>query len=156
MELNKMTALEIGRKIKSKELGVVEVTKDTISNIERIDKTYHAFVDICGERALKQAEEVQKKIDGGILTSPLAGVPMAVKDNMCTEGILTTCSSQILKGVKPTYSSTAALPLTLGAKTGLRAAPAAVRRRLLRLMKFIIPLVPIQADRYASRALFAE
>lgn len=107
MELNKMTALEIGRKIKSKELGVVEVTKDTISNIERIDKTYHAFVDICGERALKQAEEVQKKIDGGILTSPLAGVPMAVKDNMCTEGILTTCSSKILKGFKPTYSSTA-------------------------------------------------
>ncbi|MGE4214952.1 MAG: Asp-tRNA(Asn)/Glu-tRNA(Gln) amidotransferase subunit GatA [Anaerotignaceae bacterium] len=107
MELSKMTALEIGSKIKSKELGVVEVTKAALENIEKTDKAYHAFVTVCGEKALAQAEKIQKGIDDGTLTSPLAGVPMAVKDNMCTEGVLTTCASKILTGFKPTYSSTA-------------------------------------------------
>ena len=102
-----MTALEIGSKIKSKELGVVEVTKAALENIEKTDKDYNAFVTVCGEKALAQAELVQKGINDGTLTSPLAGVPMAVKDNMCTEGILTTCASKILTGFKPTYSSTA-------------------------------------------------
>ncbi len=107
MEFNSMTALEAGAKIKNKEIGVEEITKYALENIEKVDRKYHAFVEICGERAMKQAAEVQKKIDDGILTSPLAGVPMAVKDNMCTKGILTTCSSKILSGFKPTYSSTA-------------------------------------------------
>lgn len=107
MELNKMTALEIGSKIKSKELSVVEVTKAALENIEKTDKSYNAFVTVCAEKALAQAEKVQNGIDEGTLTSPLAGVPMAVKDNMCTEGILTTCASKILTGFMPTYSSTA-------------------------------------------------
>ncbi|MDD3570132.1 MAG: Asp-tRNA(Asn)/Glu-tRNA(Gln) amidotransferase subunit GatA [Lachnospiraceae bacterium] len=107
MELSKMTALEIGSKIKAKELGVVEVTKAALENIEKTDKAYRAFVTVCGEKALTQAEKIQKGIDDGTLTSPLAGVPMAVKDNMCTEGVLTTCASKILTGFKPTYSSTA-------------------------------------------------
>ena len=107
MELRKMTALEIGRMIKNKEISVVEATKDALENIEKTDKAYNAFVTVCPEEALKQAEEVQKKIDDGSLTSPLAGVPMAVKDNMCTKGILTSCASKILTGFKPTYTATA-------------------------------------------------
>ena len=63
------------------------------------------------EGALKQAEEVQKKIDAGELTSPLAGVPVAIKDNMCTEGLLTTCSSKILGNFVPTFTSEAVLNL---------------------------------------------
>lgn len=107
MELRKMTALEIGRMIKNKEISAVEATKDALENIEKTDKAYNAFVTVCPEEALKQAEEVQKKIDDGSLTSPLAGVPMAVKDNMCTKGILTSCASKILTGFKPTYTATA-------------------------------------------------
>lgn len=107
MELRKMTALEIGRMIKNKEISVVEATKDALENIEKTDKAYNAFVTVCPEEALKQAQEVQKKIDDGSLTSPLAGVPMAVKDNMCTKGILTSCASKILTGFKPTYTATA-------------------------------------------------
>lgn len=103
----KMTALELGRKIKNKEIGVVEVTKATLENIEKLDKHYKAFVCTCPDEALKQAEQVQKNIDNGTLTSPLAGVPMAIKDNMCTKDILTTCSSKILTGFKPTYNATA-------------------------------------------------
>ena len=107
MELNKLTALEIGRKIRAKELGVLEITKATIENIEKTDKNYNSFITICKEEAFKQAEIVQNGIDKGIYTYPLAGVPMAAKDNMCTKGILTTCASKMLTGFKPTYNATA-------------------------------------------------
>lgn len=63
------------------------------------------------EGALAQAKEIQEKIDAGILTGALAGVPVAIKDNMCTEGILTTCSSKILNNFVPTFSSEAVLNL---------------------------------------------
>ncbi len=59
------------------------------------------------EKVLKKAEEIQAKIDAGELDDPLAGVPVAVKDNMCTEGVLTTCSSKILSNFKPTYTAEA-------------------------------------------------
>ena len=59
------------------------------------------------EGAYAQADEIQKKIDAGELTGPLAGVPVAIKDNMCIEGQLTTCSSKILSGFQPTYTAQA-------------------------------------------------
>ena len=71
----------------------------------------HSFVTIDKEGALKRAEEVQKQIDAGILTGPLAGVPVAIKDNMCTRDMLTTCSSRILENFRPTFTSEAVLNL---------------------------------------------
>ena len=67
----------------------------------------HAYVSYDEESALKRAEEVQKQIDDGTLTGPLAGVPMAVKDNICTKGYKTTCSSRILENFVPTYAAQA-------------------------------------------------
>lgn len=106
MDLSKLSALEIGRMIKNREIGVSEITKAALENIEKTDKNYHAFVTVCADEALKTAEKVQKGIDDGTYTSPLAGVPMAIKDNICTKGILTTCSSKILTGFKPFYNAT--------------------------------------------------
>ena len=63
------------------------------------------------EGALKRAKEVQKQIDDGTLTGPLAGVPVAIKDNMCTKDLLTTCSSKILYNFIPTYTAEAVLNL---------------------------------------------
>ena len=71
----------------------------------------HSYVTIDKEGALKRAEEVQKMIDGGTLLSPLAGVPVAIKDNMCTKGTRTTCSSKILENFVPTFTSEAVLNL---------------------------------------------
>ena len=71
------------------------------------EKTVGSFVTVDREGALKRAEEVQKQIDDGTLAGPLAGVPVAIKDNMCTEGMLTTCSSRILYNFKPTYTAEA-------------------------------------------------
>mgnify|MGYP002240341960 FL=1 len=67
----------------------------------------NSFVTVDREGALKRAEEVQKMIDDGTLTGPLAGVPVAIKDNMCTKDLLTTCSSKILYNFKPTYTAEA-------------------------------------------------
>ena len=71
----------------------------------------HSFVTVDREGALKRAKEVQAKIDAGELTGPLAGVPVAIKDNMCTKGLLTTCSSKILYNFVPTYTAEAVLNL---------------------------------------------
>ena len=79
--------------------------------IEKREAQVHSFVTVDREGALKRAKEVQAKIDAGELTGPLAGVPVAIKDNMCTKGLLTTCSSKILYNFVPTYTAEAVLNL---------------------------------------------
>ena len=108
MNLMSLTAVELGKKIKSGEVKVVDAVNDAFPHIEKQDKTINSFVTVTNkEEALKKAEEVQKLIDEGKLTGPLAGVPVAIKDNMCTKGMLTTCSSKILGNFVPTYTATA-------------------------------------------------
>ena len=111
MSLMQLTAVELGKKIKAGEVSVVEATEAALAAIEAKEEKVNSFVTVDREGALKQAEEVQKKIDAGELTSPLAGVPVAIKDNMCTEGLLTTCSSKILGNFVPTFTSEAVLNL---------------------------------------------
>lgn len=111
MSILDMTAVELAAAIKSKEVTVKEAVLAVLDRIEEKESTYHCYVTIDREGALKQAQEVQQKIDDGILTGPLAGVPVAIKDNMCTEGLLTTCSSRILGNFVPTFSSEAVLNL---------------------------------------------
>ena len=86
MSLMQLTAVELGKKIKAGEVSVVEATEAALNAIEAKEDKVNSFVTVDREGALKQAKEVQKKIDAGELTSPLAGVPVAIKDNMCTEG----------------------------------------------------------------------
>lgn len=102
-----LTAVELGKRIKNKEISVVEATTAFLDSIEAKEKDIHAFVTVDREGALERAEEVQKLIDDGKLTGPLAGVPVAIKDNMCIDGMLTTCSSKILSNFKPTFTATA-------------------------------------------------
>ena len=101
------TAVELGKKIKSGEVTVKEAVTACLDQIEKAESTIHAYVTIDREGALKKAEEVQKKIDEGELTGPLAGVPVAIKDNMCIAGMRTTCSSKILDNFVPTYTAEA-------------------------------------------------
>lgn len=106
MKINDMTALEAASKIKSKEISVKEVLDNTFSNIEKSEDTLNCYVTLCREEAYKKAETIQRAIDNNELSSPLAGIPIAVKDNMCTKGLLTTCSSKMLYNFIPTYDAT--------------------------------------------------
>ena len=111
MDIMSLTAVELGKKIKAKEISVTEATQAYLDQIEKVENDVHSYVTIDKEGALKRAEEVQKMIDDGTLQSPLAGVPVAIKDNMCTKGTRTTCSSKILENFVPTFTSEAVLNL---------------------------------------------
>ena len=111
MSLMSLTAAELGKKIQAKEVTAVEAAKEALAQIREKEAVLNSFVTVDEEDALRRAAEVQKKIERGELTGPLAGVPVAIKDNMCTEGMLTTCSSKILYNFKPTYSAEAVLNL---------------------------------------------
>lgn len=112
MNIMSFTAVELGKKIKAGEITVKEAVEAAFKQIETYDKEFNCYVTVADkEKTLKRAEEVQKLIDEGVLTGPLAGVPVAIKDNMCTEGMLTTCSSKILNNFYPTYTAEAVLNL---------------------------------------------
>lgn len=111
MDLMQLTAVELGKKIASGEVSVVEATQAALDRIEKLEPDYNCFVTVDKEGSFAQAETIQKKIDNGELTGPLAGVPVAIKDNMCLEGMLTTCSSKILSNFKPTYTADAVIQL---------------------------------------------
>jgi len=111
MNIMSLTAVELGKKIKAKEISVEEAVMAALDAIEKKEKLVNSFVTVDKEGALKRAKEVQKQIDDGILTGPLAGVPVAIKDNMCTKDLLTTCSSKILYNFIPTYTAEAVLNL---------------------------------------------
>lgn len=111
MDLLNLTAVELGKKIQSKETSAVEATSAVLAQIEKMDTTINSYVTVDKDGAMARAKKVQEQIDAGTLHGPLAGVPVAVKDNMCTEGILTTCSSKILENFYPTYTAEAVLNL---------------------------------------------
>ena len=107
----KMTAVQLAKAIRAGETTAVEAMQAVLEQIEQYENTYHCYVTVDKEGALQRAAQVQAKIEAGELTGPLAGVPVAIKDNMCTEGMLTTCSSRILNNFIPTYSAEAVLLL---------------------------------------------
>lgn len=111
MDILDLSAVELAAKIKAGEVTAVEATEAVLSQIEKSEEALNCYVTLDKEGALKKAEEVQKKIEAGELTGPLAGVPVAIKDNMCTEGMLTTCSSKILGNFIPTYTAEAVINL---------------------------------------------
>ena len=111
MSLMSLTAVELGKQIQKKEVNAVDATREALDMIAEREKAVHSFVTVDAERAMQRAQEVQEQITSGKLTSPLAGVPVAIKDNMCTKGLKTTCSSKILYNFIPTYTSEAVLRL---------------------------------------------
>lgn len=105
MDLTSLTALELANKIKAKEVSVIEAVKSCLDKIDKTDKSYNAFITVC-QNAIEKADDVQNKILSNEINSPLAGVPVAVKDNICTKDILTSCASKMLNNFKPTYNAT--------------------------------------------------
>ena len=111
MSLLDCTAVELAAKIKAGEVTAVEAMQAVVAQIEKSEDKLNCYVTFDKERALQAAAKADDDIKAGKLTGPLAGVPFAIKDNMCTEGMLTTCSSKILGNFVPTFSSEAVIKL---------------------------------------------
>lgn len=105
-EIIEMTAAQIAAKIKRREVSAREVTNAFLSRIEAADKDVRAFITVTPEVARAQADEADRKLAAGGELGPLEGVPVAVKDNLCTRGVETTCASKILRGFVPPYNAT--------------------------------------------------
>lgn len=101
------TAVELSEEIKAGRHTATEAMEAVFERIGEKEEEYHCYITADRDAALKRAEKVQREIEDGKLTGPLAGVPVAVKDNLCTRGVLTSCASKILENFIPPYSATA-------------------------------------------------
>ena len=106
MDLTKLSLVQASEKLRKKEICVPELVRAYSDRIRKLNERIGAYISICEEEALKQADNVQKVIDGEKDMSPLTGIPMALKDNICTCGVLTSCGSKMLNNFIPPYDAT--------------------------------------------------
>ncbi len=106
MDITAKSAAELHNMLVQKDISATELTRACLSQINRLDEKVKAFLTVTEDSALAQAAEIDQKIAGGGQLKPLEGIPMALKDNMCTEGVRTTCGSKILENFIPPYNAT--------------------------------------------------
>ena len=106
MDITELTVHELQEKLKKKELTITEITKAYTDRINEKEKEVQAFVTVLADEANKQAKEIEEKIENGEIKGELAGIPIGIKDNMCTKGIKTTCSSRMLENFVAPYDAT--------------------------------------------------
>ncbi len=105
-----MSLADIRKKLDRKEIGAVELTKEYLKKIEETDGKINSYITVCAENAIEDAKRAQEAIDegrGGAFT----GLPVSVKDNICTNGVKTTCASRMLEDFVPPYDATAVTKL---------------------------------------------
>ena len=107
MELLSLSAVELGAAIKAGRATAVEAMEAVLGRIDQSEEKLHCYITIDREKALERAKEAQRRIEAGELAGPLAGVPVAVKDNLCRAGMPATCGSRMLQGFVPAYTATA-------------------------------------------------
>lgn len=106
MEITELTVHELKEKLASKEITIPEITKAYINRIHEKEKDIGAFVTVLEENAMNKAKEIEEKVNNNEIKGNLAGIPIGIKDNICTKGIHTTCSSKMLENFISPYDAT--------------------------------------------------
>jgi aspartyl-tRNA(Asn)/glutamyl-tRNA(Gln) amidotransferase subunit A len=105
-ELLSKTVHEVSGLLKAKKVSSTELTKAAMDYLEEVEPKVQAFITVTREEALKQAAEADKRLSTDKDLAPLTGMPIAIKDLLCTKGIRTTCASRMLENFKPPYNAT--------------------------------------------------
>ena len=105
-KLYELSATEISERIRNQDLSAEDYLNSILERIEKVEEKIHAFITVAKDEALRKAREIDRKARKGEKLGCLAGVPVAVKDNICTMGIRTTCSSHMLENFVPPYDAT--------------------------------------------------
>ncbi len=105
MTLARLTIHELHQKLVDREISALELTEAHLARIQALDGQIHAYLTVTEEQALQAARAVDARLKAGEEIAPLAGIPMALKDNLCTNGIRTTCASKMLDDFKPPYNA---------------------------------------------------
>lgn len=105
-----MTLTELRKKLDSHEIGAVELAQDYLKKIKERDTVINSYITVCEEEAIEMAKKAQSVIDAGE-SKPLTGIPVSIKDNICTDGVRTTCASHMLEDFVPVYDATAVAKL---------------------------------------------
>ena len=106
MEITELTVHELQEKLEKKELSVTEITKAYINKINENEKDVNAFITLLTSEAEEEAKNMEQKIESGQAPSSLAGIPIGIKDNICTKGVKTTCASKMLENFVSPYNAT--------------------------------------------------
>lgn len=106
MNITELTVHELQERLKSKELSITDITKAYVNRITERENDVQAFVTLLTEEATEQAKDIQSKVENGEVKGELAGIPIGIKDNMCTKGVKTTCSSKMLENFVAPYDAT--------------------------------------------------
>ena len=106
MELYEYTVHELMDKLEKKEIKLSDITKAYSDRINDKEKDVNAFVTVQAEEALKKSQEIEQKVENGEINSKFAGIPIGIKDNICTKGVKTTCSSKMLENFVAPYNAT--------------------------------------------------
>ncbi len=106
MTLNQLTMHALHEKLLNREIRSVDITEAVIEHLHRLEPHIHAYITVNSDQALRQAALADEAFMRGEIRSPLQGIPLAIKDNICTKGLRTTCASQMLENFVPPYDAT--------------------------------------------------